>query len=681
MDTFPVGSGMLTASDIVAAKLLVQMKQASADTLRKLLIEVDQVPQPGNDLINRLYNSHSIDERILREARRYVALYTHVRAEALYMRMLERRKLLDRELVVKLLALIESESFRRRLGDVLVQQGHLRPQTDSQLVQRQIEVLRSEDSKIVERYRKEQFKGISRALVPSKQVSAKAFRISKIFRSKNTQKLVRQHLKEFRRGTLSMGSETDSWAVEAIDLDQRLPTANPELDQTIRLNSSQNTDASLSRLPALQNDVVETAIMNQQDLLCAAQAELVTGDDGKETAIMAVNPASLTPPALDETSRGSVFDTTMRSSAEVKAALQETTAMSAAETTAMSAAETTGNPNAVKARTMVLSRKKFEESSPQDIQIGSYLVTGGPNPGQGGVLLYDGRHSSNGTEVVMRVLDPRKVSQDETDRFRRQIQVMSSFQDERCLRLLDWGDTADGWYYMVMPRLEGSSLKDLLAKSGALKIELAFHIAEELLQALSSLHQTNFVYRDLQPGNILLLGDADDPKPKIVLTDFRLARPTEEDEDDSIDEEGLLFCSDRRTRLGDPGYMAPESAANDPIDPRTDLYSLGVILFEMLSGKLPLRAESREEFLKQHLIGQPYTLAEIKGDVNWSEELERLLATLLAKDKEDRPDDAAALLKRLPYVQHVTISAARKPPALQNNSPHTGVFNRYFKMK
>ena len=218
-----------------------------------------------------------------------------------------------------------------------------------------------------------------------------------------------------------------------------------------------------------------------------------------------------------------------------------------------------------------------------------------------------------------------------------------------------------------------------IARTASTRIA-SFETRDALLETLGALHAAELVYRDLRPENVVLL---DNKTHRPLIVDFRL---TWIGGDPSLSDVAQAYTTQTTEALGHPAYLAPESATNDPVDARTDLYSFAIVLFELLTGSRPFRATGPDDYLRQHLVGQPFTLAEARPNKRWSPLLETLLAELLAKNKNDRPADAETVRRRLRESQEqIEADFIRTPPPAVEDADSTmilsGVFNPFYKME
>ena len=257
--------------------------------------------------------------------------------------------------------------------------------------------------------------------------------------------------------------------------------------------------------------------------------------------------------------------------------------------------------------------------------------------GQGGMgAVFRGTQLKLQRAVAIKILR-KEISDDRESigRFFREARILSALQHPHIVTMLDFGQDEDtGCLYMVMELLQGRSLAEWLSTGEAIGLRQILVMVEQLAFALSEAHEQGVIHRDLKPENLFLTRD----DTHLVVLDFGIAKVT----DDSV------------TRLtktgyiqGTPAYMSPEQAQGRPVGPQTDLYAIGVLLYELLSGYEPFRATNVMQVLMQHISADPEPLAE-----RWllaeplRPDLVALTHELLAKSPDDRPPSAAALRER-----------------------------------
>jgi eukaryotic-like serine/threonine-protein kinase len=220
------------------------------------------------------------------------------------------------------------------------------------------------------------------------------------------------------------------------------------------------------------------------------------------------------------------------------------------------------------------------------------------------------------------------------ERFRREAQSAASLNHPNIVHIYDWGGTENGEAsYIAMEYAPGGTLEDRILEDGALPPRMAAEVASQIAVALGFAHERGVIHRDIKPQNILLsaLGDA-------KVTDFGLARAAYST---SLSQTSLV--------LGTASYMSPEQAMGGPADPRSDLYSLGVVLYEMLTGELPYEGDSSVTIAVKHVIEPPRALGEVNSEV--PEGISALTQKLLAKDPGDRYRSATQLIEDLRRVR------------------------------
>ncbi|MFL5516530.1 MAG: serine/threonine-protein kinase, partial [Gemmatimonadales bacterium] len=196
-------------------------------------------------------------------------------------------------------------------------------------------------------------------------------------------------------------------------------------------------------------------------------------------------------------------------------------------------------------------------------------------------------------QVALKVLDAAPADRMGAERFLREIELAARLQHPHIVSVYDSGETA-GRLWFTMPYIEGESVRDRLKREGALPAADAVRIAREAARALQYAHEQGVIHRDVKPENILLTHDGSS-----LVADFGIARPqTAEAQAQHLTTTGLV--------VGTPLYMSPEQAGgSDAVDPRTDVYSLGCTLYEMLTGEPPFRADSVHGVIVKHLTVAP----------------------------------------------------------------------------
>ncbi len=243
-------------------------------------------------------------------------------------------------------------------------------------------------------------------------------------------------------------------------------------------------------------------------------------------------------------------------------------------------------------------------------------------------VVYEARDEQSGAAVALKVV---RRSQDRVDRFVREVRAIARLRSPYVCSLLDVGTVDEGRSYLVMPLLVGMPLRKLLDQSQMLPLPLALSIADQVLAALEVAHPAGIVHRDLKPENVFLL-DADGPDFVKVL-DFGVARVK--------GDTGTPGTATGQA-IGTAQYMAPEQARGQKDqDARVDLWAVGVLLYEMLTGARPFDGESYGETLA-HVLFDPFLPPRARRP-ELPEDIERLILTALQRDRQLRYPDARTM--------------------------------------
>ena len=238
-------------------------------------------------------------------------------------------------------------------------------------------------------------------------------------------------------------------------------------------------------------------------------------------------------------------------------------------------------------------------------------------------------------KVALKVLRPELAATLGSDRFPREIKFVAQFNHPHILSLYDSGEV-QGFLYYVMPFVEGESLRDRLAREKQLPIADAVRILKDVADALAYSHARGVVHRDIKPGNVLLSGR------HAVVTDFGVAKAvTASAGRDTMTTIGMA--------VGTPHYMAPEQAMGErDIDQRADIYALGVLGYEMLTGRTPFVSETAQGILAAHVMEEPKPIRDLRPGV--PEPLAQVIMKCLAKNPADRWQSADELLAQLDLI-------------------------------
>jgi serine/threonine-protein kinase len=265
----------------------------------------------------------------------------------------------------------------------------------------------------------------------------------------------------------------------------------------------------------------------------------------------------------------------------------------------------------------------------------------GEELGGGGMSrVFEAHEAALDRQVVVKVLLPELAVGANAERFHREVAVAARLQHPNIVGVLSAGETA-GLLYYVMPRVEGESLRARLEQVGRLSIPEAIEILRDVARALAYAHEHGIVHRDIKPENVLLSGRA------AAVADFGIAKALAASRgDEAVAPTGRRSLTQTGTTVGTLAYMSPEQAAGDPaIDHRTDIYSFGVLAYEVLCGATPFAGLSPRAVLAAHLRDTPQPLCDRRPDV--PPMVGDLIRRCLAKDPADRPQSASELVDAL----------------------------------
>ena len=253
--------------------------------------------------------------------------------------------------------------------------------------------------------------------------------------------------------------------------------------------------------------------------------------------------------------------------------------------------------------------------------------------------VYLASHRTLGRKFAVKVLHPELANNDElASRFLREAQSASRIESDHVIDIVDFGRLVDGAGYFVMEFLKGSPLRALIEEQNGLPAEVVADIGQQVAEGVGAAHEIGIIHRDLKPDNIIVIKRrGNDHFCKIL--DFGIAKHPTSDSGGPITLAG--------TMVGSPYYMAPEQIIGEKVDARTDIYSLGVMLYEMVTGKTPFNADSVALLLHKHLEEAPAPLHSHESSADIPEALEAVILRCLAKAPDDRVPNAAELVKLL----------------------------------
>ncbi len=263
--------------------------------------------------------------------------------------------------------------------------------------------------------------------------------------------------------------------------------------------------------------------------------------------------------------------------------------------------------------------------------------------GEGGMgFVYLARHKVIDKKVAIKVLRAEMAKDREIlDRFLQEARAASSIGNPHIIDISDFGDLPDGSTYFVMEFLDGQSLVQFNDKNNRQPFDVIAKIAIQMANGLAAAHDAGIIHRDLKPENIYIVTRGLD-KHFVKILDFGIAKVATSGEN-KLTRAGAVF--------GTPHYMSPEQAAGSPLDHRTDIYSLGVMLYEMVSGALPFTADNFMGILSQHMYQAPPPLGKLNLEPPCPAELEAIIFKCLSKVPDDRYPDMMALSADLQRFQ------------------------------
>ena len=301
----------------------------------------------------------------------------------------------------------------------------------------------------------------------------------------------------------------------------------------------------------------------------------------------------------------------------------------------------------------VLVASKTDHEWPDDAQLGR-LIAGRFGVvdvlGEGGMgAVYLAIQEPVRRYVALKCMLPALAADPETRaRFFREARVVASLRDPCVVTLIDFGEDADGSLFQAFEFIDGRELTEVLHNEGPLEPARAVRLVLQMLGGLAEAHQVGVVHRDIKPENVMVAVDALGEERARML-DFGIARPVDADAGEALTRAGLV--------LGTPAYMSPEQAMNRPVDERSDLYSLGVVLFHMLTGDVPFEHLSPLELLRMHA-------QDTAPPAGTDGPLDDVVARALAKDQAARFQSAAEMAQALRRsVRDETVTRTAEMPA------------------
>ncbi len=273
---------------------------------------------------------------------------------------------------------------------------------------------------------------------------------------------------------------------------------------------------------------------------------------------------------------------------------------------------------------------------------GRYRITGVLGEGGMGVV-YIGEQQMGSTvrKVAIKTLHPH-LSKDPSvlARFHRECGTVAQLEHPNTIKFYDFGSTADGTLYIAMEFVKGEPLMDVIEKGGPMPPDRVLKIMKQICGALDEAHKQGIIHRDLKPENVILTDRAGE-KDFVKVLDFGIAARSESSDaqkEQKLTQQGMV--------LGTPPYMSPEQFTGKALDMRSDIYSLGVMTYEMLTARLPFEADTPWQWATQHMTAQPLPFEATAPATNIPEQMRKAILRALSKDKRGPSAQRQGVLQR-----------------------------------
>src|SRR5215207_8123630 len=280
-------------------------------------------------------------------------------------------------------------------------------------------------------------------------------------------------------------------------------------------------------------------------------------------------------------------------------------------------------------------------------------------------VVYKARHAYLKTQLAIKIILPDLVGNDPqlVTRFRQEALAAAAIRHQNVVSVTDYGVINGTVPFLVMEYVEGESLHDLLAREKSLAPERALELMSALCAGVGAAHHQGIVHRDLKPLNIMICNDKPNLSQAVKILDFGLAKIK------SGELLGSFIQAQTTGLMGSPYYMAPEQWADDDPDSRSDIYSLGVMLYQMLAGDVPFKGSSIPAIMKKHISDPAPRFVEL--GVNVSPEVEQAVLHTLQKEKEERTASVEVLVNELKdaiYPQSIGIHTSSSRSSLPSST-------------
>jgi len=306
---------------------------------------------------------------------------------------------------------------------------------------------------------------------------------------------------------------------------------------------------------------------------------------------------------------------------------------------------------------------------------GRFTILGRLGRGSMGAV-YRARQEAVGRDVALKLVRRDRAHDPETKgRFEREARAISSLVSPHTVTAFDFGEAEDGSWFLAMEMLEGETVGERLRRVGRFEWFDALRFTRDALKSLAEAHSKGIIHRDLKPDNLFLSrvpsGHGAGEQELCKVLDFGIAKWSRDDDETKIDQ----LETQAGTVFGTPRYMSPEQAQGITLDPRSDLYSLGVLLYQMLSGRAPFVDDDAVVVMARHIKDEAPRFADMTPEVVVPESIEAILWRVLAKSPADRPSTADELIAELDAAE-ASARALESGPRLTLSSREKWVISR-----
>ncbi len=575
----------VTFDDLLIAKLLNEYRLVGAGMLRAALRSLDRAPDDSN-LVEELRRSgvHIADNR-LEQVERRMLHYKFMMSETLCADVIGKGGFSTPDHLKLARQAQREEGYRRRLVDILVAGGGLDPANvapiDTQLNQRVTTHLTG----LIDQYRKTDFEGVSRPLTKSSP-------------------------KETSPKLGAVGASIPKLQVRNVPVQPTPTPSAPPSPTTTPVVPLTVPPSPVTTPPPAPTPTPTTAETNATEVF-TTPLPLPT----------APPPSSSAPPpaasAPTPAAPADMFDGLPP--AAPAGSITPTGAIPVKHDITRTARIRLPAPSA---------EELLNAEDPKGLVIGGRFRVDG-KLGEGGMGVVFLAHDEDDRACAVKVIRNAKQHYEAVERFKREILATSFFDHENVVEIYDAGEFGDVGYFMAMEFIEGAELRDLIREHKRIELRRAIVISKQLLSCLQAAHDARIVHRDLKPENVMIAqrngGDF------VKLMDFGIARVM-----DNEDFQDQIFVTMAGGVSGTPAYMAPESVSGEQPTERTDVYACGLILFEMLAGKLPFEAKTARAYLAAHLAKPPMTLAQVAPDLQTPPALQQILDRMFVKKPAER---------------------------------------------